>query len=148
MGVLNPPLPVWFVFNPTTFACEGPLPPYELYDPGACPLGPRPPLEPARSNWEKGANEPSVPWKNMAAMGGVEMISTVISSPMPPCCRAWLERPDAPCPVQALMMLEAYSAVATLRVMSSTSVLMKDNMASENMVPMPYSSHFWNKGLV
>ncbi len=58
---------------------------------------------------------PTVPWKNIAASGGEEMISTVISRPMPPCCIDWSVKPSAPKPVMPLMMPAAQSALATFR---------------------------------
>ena len=76
------------------------------------------------------------------------MISTVINRPIPPCCIDWLVKPSAPSPVMLLMMLDVQSAAATLSVSCSTRELMKASMPIENRVPIPYSSHFWNKPLV
>ena len=37
---------------------------------------------------------PSVPWKNIAAIGGAVRISVVRINPMPPCCIAMLDMPS------------------------------------------------------
>ncbi len=80
---------------------------------------------------------PNVAWKNMAAIGGVEMIRTVINRPMPPCCIDWLVKPSALLLVMAVMMSVAHMASATLTVSESTSELIKASTPIENSVPMP-----------
>src|SRR6185437_12661590 len=101
------------------------------HDPGGCPCGPRrdaPPMP----NAEYVRKLPIVPWKNIAAIGGTEMISTVINKPMPPCCNAWLDKPSAPKPVMLLMAFADHIAAATRKVSCSASELTKLSIAMEN----------------
>ena len=83
-------------------------------------------------------NCPTVPWKNVAAMGGTVIRNRVISNPRPPCCIAMLLTPWGE--ALAASMVRYWAAYDTATAPSSFEIIetVKLSTASENMVPMPH----------
>ncbi len=82
---------------------------------------------------------PSVPWKNIDAMGGAVRIKVVRINPMPPCCIAWLVMPSLEAPSSRNLLTRAVdqNAVETRITMSSAIDTIAASTAIENIVPMP-----------
>ncbi len=92
---------------------------------------------------------PSVPWKNIAAIGGAVRISVVRIRPMPPCCSAMLDMPSLKFSPNGLPSNELpQKAPASLATISIAMVVIAASTAIENIVPIPYMSHFWNSCFV
>ena len=93
---------------------------------------------------------PSVPWKNIWAIGGAVRIKVIGIKPIPTCCMAWLFMPSLIAPIgrKLLISVNVQNAAATRITMSKAIDTNAARTAIENMVPMPYDSHFWNNFLL
>ena len=92
---------------------------------------------------------PKVPWKNIAAIGGEVRINVVKIKPIPPCCKAMLDMPSVKfSPIRLPSRVEPQKASATFATIFIAIAVIAANTAIENIVPMPYISHFWKSCLV
>jgi len=81
---------------------------------------------------------PSVPWKNIAAIGGAVKISVVRINPMPPCCSAMLLMPSVRLVLNSAPNADAPQNEAATRATISIAIpVIAASTAIENMVPIP-----------
>ena len=89
---------------------------------------------------------PNVPWKNIAAIGGDVRINVVRIRPMPPCCSAMLDMPSVKLsPINVPSNVAPQKESATFATNFMAMAVMAASTAMENIVPMPYINHFWNR---